>query len=255
MKRLAFVAALALVAVVLNIACDEILELDKPGNFEYEATDSGNALKLTWSAVTDAAGYRVKIDGTTEETSNTEYTVDTPAKMIEVTAYNGAVESDPVEVDCEPVITTSIEVYGVTDPSPDHPSGFGFKSDGAAVTYAVSDSASWPVIDYVMDDKTQAMSFRSPNAYTPPLNAEDNTTAEVLGTTDFDAAKNADGDFYNVKEAIEGAVYYFWIDPNANDWDLEDHFAKAKVESFAGTKVVLKLAYQTVPGLSWLVTD
>ncbi|UCG43736.1 MAG: hypothetical protein JSU73_03725 [candidate division WOR-3 bacterium] len=255
MKRLAFVAALALVAVVLNTGCDEILELDKPGNLTYEATDSGNKLKLDWEAVTDAAGYRVKIDGDTEETSDTEYTVDTPAKTIEVTAYNGAVESDPVTVDCEAVVTASIEVYGKSDPSPEHPSAFGFTNDGTAVPYALSNSANWPMIDYVMDDLVNGMNFKSPNGYDPVYNNEDNSAVEA-GGTDFDAEVLAPDQGWKTQHScVEGAVYYFWIDPNANLWDLEDNFAKAKVVSVVDKKVTLKLAFQTIPGLGWLVTD
>ncbi len=255
MKRLAFVAALALVAVVLNIACDEILELDKPGNLTYEATDSGNKLKLEWDAVTDAAGYRIKIDGDTKETTNTDYTVDTPAKMIEVTAYNGAVESDAVEIDCEAVVTATIEVYGKSDPSPDHPSGFGFTTDGAAVAYALSEAANHPKIDYVMDDEVDGMNFKSPNGYTEPYNEEDNSAVEASGT-DFDAEELApDQGWLTEHPCVEGAVYYFWIDPNANLWDLEDNFAKAKVVSIVDKKVTLKLAFQTIAGLGWLVTD
>jgi hypothetical protein len=254
MKKLALVAVLALVAIGLNVGCDEILELLKVSNLTYVAEDSGNSLKLEWDPVTDAAGYRVKVDGVTNETDQTTYTVDTPAKMIEVTAYNGAVESPAVTVDCEPVVTATIEVYGISDPSPDHPSGFGFSDDGTAVTYSL-ESANHPMIDYIMDDVNKSMDFRSPNSYTPPYNDEDNTIAEAAGT-DFDAAENADGDFFTVFEAVENGVYYFWIDPSANGWDAtEDHFAKGKVESISGAKVTLKVACQTIAGLSWLVTD
>jgi hypothetical protein len=255
MKRLAFVAALALVAVVLNMGCDEILELAKPANLTYEATDSGNALKLTWSAVTDAAGYRVKIDGTTKETTATEYTVDTPAKMIEVTAYNGAVESDPVTVDCAAEVTMSIEVYGKSDPSEDHPSGFGFNASGTAITYALSNNANWPNIDYVMDDEVDGMNFKSPNGYAPPFNEEDNSAVEASGTSFDDEVLAPDVGWSTEQPCLEGAVYYFWIDPNANGYDDEDHFAKAKVESVVDTKVTLKLAFQTIPGLGWLAND
>ncbi|UCG44116.1 MAG: hypothetical protein JSU73_05770 [candidate division WOR-3 bacterium] len=226
----------------------------EPANLTYEATGHGNKLKLEWDSVAGALGYRVRYDGRTMVTSDTEYTVDTASKVVEVTAFNEVGESQAVTVDCEAVVTASIEVYGKSDSSPDHPQAFGFATDGKVITYALSESSNWPMVDYIMDDESGPMDFSSPNTYWPPYNNEDNTIADAP-TTDFDAATNADGDFYTKLEAVEGMVYYLWIDPSANGWDLEDNFAKAKVMSIAGKKVTLKLAFQTIPGLSWLVTD
>lgn len=230
-------------------------QLDKPGNLSYEATDSGNALKLEWDAVADAVGYRVKVDGVAYETTSTEYTVDTPAKTIEVTAYNSTDESDPVVIDCEAVVTVTVEVYGKSDPSPDHPAAFGFTADGAAITYTLSQHANWPLIDYIMDDMVDGMNFKSPNGYAVPYNDEDNAAVEAI-ESDFDAEFLApDMGWLTEHPCVEGKVYYFWIDPNANLWDLEDRFAKAKVVSIVDKKVTLKLAFQTIPGLGWLKTD
>jgi hypothetical protein len=253
MKRLLTVAGLPFLAVVLNVGCDRSSGLPKPANLSYLAIEDGERLQLDWDAVKDAIGYRLTVDDTTYETTATSDTVETPAETIAVTAYNSEFESDAVEIICSPVVTASIEVYGISDP--DHPSGFGFIGDGTAHAFALSDSSNWPSIDYVMDDFDGVMNFRSPNSFLPPYNGEDNTVAEAVGTG-FDDARNAEGDFRHVLEAKRDSVYYLRIDPNANGWDAgADHFAKAKVESVVDEKVTLKLAFQTIPGLSWLVTD
>jgi hypothetical protein len=255
MKRASLFLVLALGLVLLGTGCDELIpDLTTP-NVTTAAINSGDQLRLTWAPVTDAEGYKVETDDSTYTTTATTFDLATPTKTISVLAYNGTTESNKWSLNTTAVITTTLEVYGISDPSPDHPSSFGFTTDGTAIAYALAQSSNYPMIDFVMDDQAQgSMFFYSPNRYNPVYNDKDNAVAEASGT-DFDAATMATGDFFTALGCVQGTLYYFWLDPNANGWDVTDHFGKMKVESVSGAKVTLKLAYQKVPGLTWVKTN
>lgn len=255
MKRATLISVLALGMLLFSSSCDELItDLTTP-NVTYTAISNGTQLRLTWAPVTDAQGYKVQTDDSTYTTTATTFDVMTPTKTISVFAYNGASESNKWTLNTTAVVTMTLDVWGNSDPSPDHPSSFGFTADGAAIAYALANSANYPKIDFVMDDLAQgSMYFYSPNRYNPVFNDKDNAVAAAAGT-DFDAAMSATGDFYTAAPCVDGGLYYFWLDPNANGWDASDHFGKLKVVSMTGAKVTLKLAYQKVPGLVWVKTN
>ncbi len=250
MKRLIPYLVIFITIVFIGGSCPPP-SLEKP-SVTYQVIETGAKIRFTWTKVDGADGYYIYIDGTKKSTKELTYDVDTPAKEIKITAYAGSTESDPYILNTAPVTTATLTVYGRGDPSPDHPSAFGFTTDGTAVTYALANQADWPKIDYYLDDVGQPMTICSPNVRN--YNTEDNSTREEA-TTDFDALKIAGTtDYLNQKPLTVGAVYSLWIDPNANGWDTQDNFAKVKVEEITGHKVVLKLAYQKIEGLRWLVT-
>lgn len=256
MRKIAFVLGIALVAVFMTTGCDELItDLTTP-NVTFIAINDGAQLRLTWAPVTDAEGYKVEVDDSTYTITATTYDVAGPAKTVSVRAYAGTVEGQQWTKNLSAVITATLDVYGKSDPNPDHPSGLGFDANGMCLAYTLDSSQNHPLLDFVMDDTQDGdMLFCSPNRYTPPFNDKDNAVAEASGT-DFDAERFAAGDFYTAHSCVTGLVYYFWIDPSANGWDaVEDHFGKVKVLSLQGTKVTMKLALQTVPGLLWVRTD
>ncbi|MEO0098168.1 MAG: hypothetical protein ABIK94_01075 [candidate division WOR-3 bacterium] len=226
--------------------------LEKP-SVQYSVLQNGDGLRFSWTAVDGAKGYYVYVDGTKNSTTQLTYDVTTPAKEIKITAYADGTESDPYILNTTAVVTSTITVYGRGDPDPNHPSGFGFASDGTAVTYALGNSSNWPNIDFYLDDVGQPMTICSPDVR--GYNNEENSTREET-TTDFDALKIAGTtEYYTQKELTSGALYSLWIDPNANGWDTNDNFAKMKVVSMSGHEVVLKVAYQKIGGLRWVVTQ
>jgi len=239
-----------------------MISLNKP-TVSYEVRDNGGTLYLFWAAVVNAEGYFIYADSQQIfSTTTNEYSATVPAGLYEVSAYAGSFESERDSIDCKPVITASITVYGNSDPSPLHPSGIGFISSGSCNTYAISDTANWPYIDYYFKDDTfDPVRIVSPNYPVPPLNNENNTSSNS-GLNIFDSLSIADapGAYASTMSLYEYNVYSLWIDPNDNGWDnTVDHFAKMRVESIVGSSppyiVNIKLAYQLIPGLRWLATN
>ncbi|MEO0206628.1 MAG: hypothetical protein ABIL22_08155, partial [candidate division WOR-3 bacterium] len=170
----------------------------------------------------------------------------------------GDQESGKDAVDCGAVETGSLLVYGSGDPSTDHPSGFGFNAAGNATTYAISDQANWPYIDYwIHSVSANEQEFASPNQASTPFNDEVNTTKNS-GQTDYDAVTicDAPGGYISPNTINANAVYYFWIDPDNDGWGTgNDHYGKIQVVGVNGYAVTLKLAYQVIAGLRWCVVD
>ncbi len=220
---------------------------------QYSVLQNGKGIRFTWTRVDGADGYYIYHDGTKIATiQETTYDDTIPAKEVKITAYADGTESDPYTLNTAAVTTATLTVYGRGDPEPDHPSGFGFTTDGTAVTYALANQSDWPKIDFYLDDVGQPMTICSPNVRN--YNTEENAAREET-TTDFDALKIAGTtEYYTEKPLTVGAVYSLWVDPNANGWDTNDNFAKMKVVNISGHEVTLKLAYQKIAGLRWLVT-
>lgn len=260
MKKL-LTLGFSLVALFALIGCEGEVTLDTP-DVDYVVEDEGATLALSWDEITDATGYIIYADGVVVDTVElTSFDATTPAALYEVVAYAGEDVSDPGEVDCAPVVTTSITVYGNSDPEIDHPSGLGFNLSGTAVPLALSDSANWPSLDYYFDDATYAgLYLFSPSDHSPAYNGEIN--AAIEHGADFDAVTIADapGSGYSTQCALgSGGVYALWVDPDGNNWSDSDNFGKMQVESISGTTApytaVITTAYQMIHGLRWVVTD
>lgn len=243
-------------ALLVFVGCEDAVTIATPTVTITVATN-GATLSLSWTEVTDADGYYIYMDGvlveTIDEPTTTTYSATTPAQLYEVSAFAGDDESATSQIDCEPVETTSLDVWDTDQAAPD-PSGWGFNTSGTAVSYQVSDPANHPLIDYYIHGGATTQ-FWSP--HDGNFNNEVNVTKNS-GGTDYDDTDIADapGAYSTQTDVVSGAVYYFWIDPTNNGWDdATDYFGKIKVQAIDGNKVTMTLAYQTIAGLRWCVTD
>ncbi|MEO0081746.1 MAG: hypothetical protein ABIL25_05555 [candidate division WOR-3 bacterium] len=257
MKRARWIVGVAALVLILGAGCEQISEIGKPV-VVVTVTNSGATLHLTWTAVTDAEGYRIKAGDSTWTTTSTSFDVSVPAKKVEVTAYSGTLESDPWTLDCAVEETSTLVLYGISDPDPNHPSGLAFTTSGTATALSLS-TANKPSIDFVCDDQNiTPVGLVNAGDYTWPENSKGNALKNS-GSANYDDVKIADapGAYTTQLTISAGAVYYLWLDHQNNNWDVTDHFAKAKVVSIedvgGSKKVTLKLGYQKVGGLRWLV--
>ena len=251
MKRILNLAIVFAVILML-VGCGDDVVLDAP-DVDYTVTDEGATLSLDWILIADADGYYIYADGAVIDTVTTNaYDAIAPAAEYSVSAYAGEDESGLTDIDCAPVVTTSLDVWDMSQPPPD-PSAFGFNTSGTAVSYQVVDTTNWALFDFYIESGPQQ--FWSPHhgGYNTEVNATENS-----GSTDFDALDiaNAPGNYLTQTDITSGAVYYFWIDPTFNGWDdATDYFGKIKIDAIDGTKVTMTLAYQPIAGLRWCVTD
>jgi len=252
MMKKSLIGALAAVLVLIGMGCDTQVTLEKP-YVTTLAINGGGALRLTWDEVSGAKSYEIKTDAATFTTDSTSYDVSTPTATIEVRAVSGPNKSDSAAViDCR-VVETTIEVSGVLDPDLKH--GFGFDGRGDAVPYAL-DYSHFDSLDYYLDDTDTSL---SPVGLVNPRKKNWNQKGNTIKgpfSVDYDSVKTADAPGSSYVEQMRlarDAVYHFWLDPTANGWDSRDHFAKAKVVAMDGSKVTLKIGYQKVRGIRWLV--
>ena len=258
MKKSTLIFALAAALIFIGTGCDTIVTLDKP-NVSTEAVSSGATLRLTWTAITDAKSYEITTDDSTFTTTSTSFDVSTPTGTIEVRAVNGSDKSDPATIDCKVVETSSLVLYGISDANANDPSGLSFTASGAASALSLAD-ANKAAIDFVCDDQQASVTpvgLINAGDYSWTQNTKLNTLMDA-GTTDFDAFELAASTGYTTQLTTgTNGVYAIWLSSSAT-WTTSDHFAKAKiisVEQPSGTyyKVTLRLAYQKIGGLRWLV--
>ena len=248
-------AGIAVLALVILTACDQVAVLDVPG-VGYEVTSTGRKLYLSWDSVPGAESYRIRLDDSVFTDTVKSLVLTEPVASIAVSALGNGMESAAWTLNTSATRTDEVEVWGTSTPG--RPNAFGFSSAGACWTYSLSDTLQWSNIDFVLDDEMDSRSvhFRSPDGMSPPLNVRDNRVVES-GQPDFDAAVRAPDTLYDEPYRCEaGKLYFLWVDPSGDGWDSEeDLFGKAYVETEAGGKVVLKVACQSIPGLLWLKTD
>jgi len=261
MKKWVYVALVAVLAVAfIGLECPLG---EAPTNVNIAVVDDadgnpGGGLHVTWSAPAEGNPdeYIVYVDGTPQVGVEVlEDYVYTPCAEIQVAAVYGSDEAAADAIDVGVVISSSIDVWSVDDPSPDHPSGFGFTSDGTAGTYAVSVEANWPEIDYYI---ASGPAIASPADHLPtPLNDEENAVSTETGT--FDdlgiVAETGQGLYLTNRALVSNGLYGMWIDPTGDGWDAGDHFGKLVVNSIdAGTyHVNITVGYQTEGGLRFVV--
>ncbi len=256
-----FIPLTIISALFIFVGCEKEVTLETPDvTYTVATSDQGGTLTLEWDEITDADGYLIYADGAVIDTvTTTSYNATTPAALYEVSAYAGDQESGKDAVDCGAVETASLIVYGSSDPDTTHPSAFGFNAQGNAVAYSLANANNHPLIDYWIYSTAGGGTIRfvSPSDRTPPLNNEVNVTKNS-GQSNYDNVTIADapGGYSTQTDIASGAVYYFWIDPNNDNWDAAtDHFGKIQVVGINGVQVTLKLAYQRIAGLRWCVVD
>jgi hypothetical protein len=221
---------------------------------QSEVVPYGETLRLHWPAVPGASSYRIYLDDSMRTTSATTFDVAWPHKIVEVAARDTFGEGLRWSVNTKVVVTESVTVWGISDPYYTL-NAFGFDSMGAVFAIDISNQGSWPLINYVMEDREpEPMSFWSPSQYAPPINDMWCGAARPT-TTDFDAKVAANEIvFASAMPISRDSVYSLWIDPTDDGWSLDDHFGKAKVLTIEGTLVTLKLGYQMIGGLLWTIS-
>jgi hypothetical protein len=254
MRKNTLIVASVAALIFFGIGCDTIVTLDKP-NVTTAAINDGGTLRLSWAAITDAKQYEITTAESVFTTTALTYDLTTPTKSVEVRAVNGSDKSDPFVLSLAVKTTPTITVYGRSDTASSHPSGFGFSSDGTAVPYSLTNQAT--SIDYVMDDVGTfgtGMWVTGPTGYQTPVNPWGNAIQSSATGYDELAIAPAPGNYDLYLQIAVNGTYTAWLDHNDDGVvDATDHFAKIKVESVDGAIVTLKLAYQAVGGLRWLV--
>jgi len=213
MKKL--IPLFAALSLFIMIGCEGGLVPPSPNVTAQALVDEendGEVLRLTWTAVTEADGYKIYVDGEeVADITETSYDINTPCKIIEVTAYNSAGESDPATIDLTPVKSEG-EVYNRSVPELENPSGFGFNTDGEVVTYAIGNEENYPYIDFYIDD----VAFTSPTLVSPwddnsvVENDKGNAVAEGSETENVAPATGV-GKYESRMELAEGGVYWLWL--------------------------------------------
>jgi hypothetical protein len=258
MRKNALLLAFAVALVFIGTACDTIVTLEKPVvSAAALDTDNGGTLRLTWTAVTDAKNYEITTDDSIYSTTSTSFDVSTPSATVEVRAVNGSDKSDAAIIDCKVVETSSIVLYGKSDPSANDPSGLAFTTSGGASAMSLDD-ANKAALDFVCDDvDISPVGLANAGDYGWSQNSKKNALADA--GTDFDALTEApsSGSYSTSGTIAANGVYALWLGATTT-WTANDHFAKVKivsVEQPSGSyyKVTLNVAYQKVGGLRWLV--
>ncbi len=238
-------------------------------NLNYQVVESssepGGGVRLMWVKPDSAEpdDYVVSVDGV-DLVPVTENYMDVyePGAKLAVYARYGGVKSEPVTANFGAVETAEITVWSINDPSPDHPSGFGFTTDGTAATYLLSMEPEKVDFYISMGQSGNTPTLTAPKDHAPtPINGEGNASVIVpLSYDDLVFASLSDyGFFITQKPLYSDSVYCLWIDPTDNGFTGDDHFGKAlvtNIEDNSGIyEVTFKLAYQKIPGLQWVVVD
>jgi hypothetical protein len=229
-------------------------QLARP-NVSYDVIDVGGKLRLYWSAVPYAIEYEVDADETTFTTRALSFDVQSPAKLVKVYAVAGNVKSDPATIDCGVVETSSLVLYGISDPDPNHTPGLAFSSNGSASALTLDD-ANKTSLDFVCDDSNVTpVGLVNAGDYGWYQNSKVNTLMDA-GTTDYDAFGEAAASGYTTQLGIRAdGVYAMWLS-RSQSWTTSDHFCKTKIisiEDVGGVqKVTLKVGYQLIGGLRWV---
>jgi hypothetical protein len=239
----ALVAALALIGTGCKSSSSTTLE--KP-NVTAVATDSGATLHLSWAAVDGATSYEITAGSSVDTTTSTSFDVSTPTAIILVRSLNGSSKSDTsATIDCK-VIETTIDVFGDLDTT--HANGFGFNDSGAAIAYRIV----YYQIGF-MDFYLSNMMLVSGSKVNPTTRAG-NALKNASGS--FDSLKLADapGTYADSDLAITATSSYFLTtSSDTAAWSAGRNYAKASVVAIDSSKVTLRLGYQSIGGLRWLI--
>lgn len=258
MKKWISVPLLACILVLLGMDICIIDGMLYPVRNLGYTVNEGGGVTLTWSPPLEYVpdGYYVYLDGdSAAEVMDTFYEVTTPAARIEVTNYIGAEESPDMGLDFAALETPNVTIWSISDPSPDHPSGFGFAFAGTATAYSVARQPE--EIDYWLwqGDDNSTPALMSPSEHDPPYNAETNGVSQEQGPY-FDLKIVSPASQYSPEQAIVQNAFYGLEFSGA---DSLRHYAKVEVvalEAQGGVyKAYLRLACQTASGLRWVVTE
>jgi hypothetical protein len=246
-------------SIAVSITRQESLTLEKPV-VTYEVIAAGAALRVSWTAVTNAKSYAVKTDDSTYTTTSLSFDVTVPTEKIEVRAVNGTRKSDPGVVGCALAGTDGVYVYSISDTNPSHKHGLAFDSVGSAIALTLADSNK-AAIEFVCDDQESAVlpvGLVNAGDYGWPQNSKLNSLRDA-GTTNFDSMSIAPASGYTSRLPTPlNGVFAMRLSSSAT-WSTNDHFVKAKIQLIQqpnGTyyQVFFKTVYQRIGGLRWVDT-
>jgi len=244
-------------SIVVSITREESLTLTKPV-VTYEVIDTGAALRVSWSAVTNAKSYEVKTGDSTYTTTSLSFDVTVPTENIEVRAVNGTRKSNPAAVGCATTGTEGYYLYSISDTNPSHQKGLAFDSIGDVVALTLADSNK-AAIEFVCDDQQAAVlpvGLVNAGDYGWPQNAKLNSIRDA-GTTNFNSLVIAPASGYtNRLPTPLNRVFAIRLSSSAT-WSTNDHFVKlmvTSIDSSGGTyyQMFFRTAYQQIGGLRWL---
>lgn len=255
-------------------------------NLGFVVIDEGAAVELTWDAPIGAEPeeYLVVLDSTEEISTTADWQdVQTPCALVEVYAVYPEGRSEPRALHFGAVETVElvlwatewysrppcprteiipglaeqqksarweVEVHATDHPNPDDPAGFGFAEDGIAIAYDLSDTTTWPYVDFfIVDFGGGSLAIAGPEVHEPPLNEKMNGVTDPLRISYEDLNLAPSDGYYTYSDIMTGGVYALWI----GVYEADAHYAKLRVMDVDGFKVTLKLACQTVAKLRWLV--
>jgi hypothetical protein len=235
-------------------------------NLQYQVIEDydmkqGGALHLTWEKPDSSQPdeYSVWVDGVSQvPVKETEDYVFIPCEQIEVFAVYGDEKSDPKALEFD-AIESYFELWTIDDTT--HPNGFAFTDYGTPVAYSAHNKENWPHFDFYLEYVNGKLVLASPNSFLPaPLNEKDNgISAEDEIYDDIEIVFPVEeGNYLNIQEIRINKCYGLWIDTGNNGYSLDDHFAVVFVDMINpegnGCKVEMKIKYQMIPGLRWVVT-
>ncbi len=223
----------------------------------------GGAITVEWDAPDNVTfdGYIVEVDGVASDLlETTTYDVSTPAALTEVFVdYGSDGLSTAEDLDFGCMQTPSLDVWDVNDLSPDHESGFGFRSDGTAEAYALTGGAHDEDIDFWMDADpgTGNPILTAPSKKSPAINNEANASANETGTYEgLEIASPTGQGLFTTNQPLSGnQLLSIWINSTDLDYMPDDNFGKIHIMDITGDQVNMKLALQTIDGLRWIVVD
>lgn len=136
-------------------------------------------------------------------------------------------------------------------PATDTISGFGFDASGKAWAYDLGDTVNWPFVDYYIVDFLPGIAIAAPDLHEPALNEKMSGVSNPISGTEYENYKTAEsvGYYYNYTEIAQDGLYSLML----TDSNEISHFAKVMITNMEDAKVSLKLAFQPVPELRWLV--
>ncbi|MBN1756205.1 hypothetical protein JW877_08350 [bacterium] len=248
MKKWLFLLGILILALSLFVGCEEETTeaIGTPRNLSVSVAGNDSlSIELDWDAPLEgtAAKYLVYFDNVLIDS------VDAPATAMELTPTTlgdyrvSAVSDDDEESDKSSAVSTDVvafmsqgPVYWISDPSPTHPSAFGWNDDGSGTTYSASE-ANQAHIDFYIDADFDIAS-PSRTSWSNP-----NTTGMKLAATGYDNLKIADVSGYgDYEDIVDGGTYLFWVQ--------DAYYVKLQISGYDAVNhnITFKYAFQTVPG-------
>ena len=250
MKRM-LVGTLAVALALIGTGCNSSSNnttLERP-TVTPLAVNDGGTLRLSWEAVTGATGYEITAGDSVYTTTSTSFDVTTPVTTIKVRSVKGSTKSDSATtINCG-IVEDTVEFYGDLDTT--HADGFGFADDGSASGYKLYYTYLGD-IDFYAQISQGAMTLISAGG----VNATRRGNAMKEASVGYDAIGIADslGAYVTSLPIKADSSYYLRISGDTSaTWDANDHFAKANVVLIDSAKITLKVGYQKVAGIRWLI--